>query len=105
MDAYFVEIVLHEKDNVPPKMRPDCWPVEEDYSFRMSINGRLTDSLKKSLVETREQAEKLLEHWLPSLEARGYGCFSTTVKIASLGKWEAKWVSKNTDLIKQKLSI
>jgi len=105
MDGYFVEIVLHEKENVPINLRPDCWPVEECYSFRISIGGRLTDTLKKSLVETRELAEKLLEFWMPKLESRGYGVFATEVKAVSLGKWETNWMMSNRDLLKEKLSL
>lgn len=105
MGGYFVEIVLHEKDAVPVNLRPDCWHVEERFSFRLSIGGRLTDTLKKSVVETRELAEKLLDFWTPKLESRGYGVFSAKVKTISLGKWESKWSTTNTDLLKEKLSL
>ena len=57
--------------------------MEEPFAFRISIGGRLTDTLKKSLVETRELAEKLLKFWIPKLESRGYGVFSTEVKAVN----------------------
>ena len=105
MDGYYVEIVLHEKESVPINLRPGCWDIEERFSFRISIGGRLTDTLKKSLVETRELAEKLLEFWMPKLESRGYGVFSTEVKAVRLGKWEENWMITNTALLNEKLNL
>ena len=104
MEGYYVEIVLHDKEAIPINLRPDCWDVEENFSFYISINGRLTDKFKKSLVGTPDLAEKLLEFWMPKLESRGYGVFSTEVKAVRLGKWEANWMITNTALLNEKLA-
>jgi hypothetical protein len=103
MRGYFVEIVLLEKDKVPPKIRPDCWLAEEQFPFLISVGGRLSNTLKKSVVETQELAELLLHHYLPSLESRKYGRFSTRVRSKNLGTWETKWMINNTKLFNEKL--
>ena len=105
MEGYYVEIALQDKEAIPINLRPDCWAVEERFPFHLSVGGRLTDTFKKSLVETRDLAEKLLVLWTPKLESRGYGMFSTEIKAVHLGKWETKWVINNTSLLKERLSL
>ncbi len=94
--AYIVELVILDKDKVPPKMRTERWWDIKECRFYLSVGGRLTSTYKKSLVNSHDLAEKLMKHWLPILTSRSYGEFTIRVNSITPGKWEKKWMVSNS---------